>query len=242
MVAPSVSDLVASPPHGRGLSPGFHSAWTNDWRSPQPLSGPRVRTRPRPPREVIVVDDHSGDGTGARATAPGARVIRHNENRGSVGSRNSDLEAAACDWPAFWTATTSGGRITSHTMNIRSSPALVGGSAWYRMSRSRRYAVLRPLSREPMEFDSPERLLAAHSFVNTNGSIVRQDAALATAALTGGGARATSTLGVRLLERYLGSRVCAILGCSGLGRGSDARVSLVEGELAYHAETEDVFR
>ena len=34
MLAPRVTNLVGSPPNGRGLSPGFHSAWTNDREIP----------------------------------------------------------------------------------------------------------------------------------------------------------------------------------------------------------------
>jgi glycosyltransferase involved in cell wall biosynthesis len=36
-----------------------------------------------PWREVLVIDDGSTDGTGARAAAAGARVIRHPYNKGN---------------------------------------------------------------------------------------------------------------------------------------------------------------
>src|SRR3954447_14505751 len=55
----------------------------------------------RPPAEVIVVDDASGDDTGARAESAGARVVTHDQNRGRGASRNTGLEEAASDWVAL---------------------------------------------------------------------------------------------------------------------------------------------
>jgi hypothetical protein len=53
------------------------------------------------PAEVIVVDDASGDETGSRAAALGARVITHERNRGEGAARNSGLAAASHDWVAL---------------------------------------------------------------------------------------------------------------------------------------------
>jgi len=44
--------------------------------------------------EVIVVDDLSPDGTAALAEARGARVVRHEENRGAAAARNTGAAAA----------------------------------------------------------------------------------------------------------------------------------------------------
>lgn len=44
--------------------------------------------------EILVVDDGSKDGTGAMAEEAGARVIRHQENRGSGASRKTGIKAA----------------------------------------------------------------------------------------------------------------------------------------------------
>lgn len=57
--------------------------------------------RPAVPAEVIVVDDCSGDETGARAAELGARVITHERNQGRGGSRNTGLAAARHDWVAL---------------------------------------------------------------------------------------------------------------------------------------------
>ena len=44
--------------------------------------------------EVIVADDHSPDDTAAVAEAAGARVVRHDQNRGAAAARNSGARAA----------------------------------------------------------------------------------------------------------------------------------------------------
>lgn len=51
--------------------------------------------------EVLVVDDCSGDATGDRARALGARVITHERNQGEGGARNTGLAEAAHDWVAL---------------------------------------------------------------------------------------------------------------------------------------------
>lgn len=55
----------------------------------------------RPPAEIIVVDDASGDDTGARAAAAGAHVLTHARNQGEGATRNTGIEAAAHDWVAL---------------------------------------------------------------------------------------------------------------------------------------------
>lgn len=60
-----------------------------------------VVAQERPPAEVIVVDDASGDETGARAEQLGARVITHEQNRGEGGARNTGLAAASHEWVAL---------------------------------------------------------------------------------------------------------------------------------------------
>jgi glycosyltransferase involved in cell wall biosynthesis len=69
------------------------------------LVGRAVRSalaqRPQPPAEVVVVDDCSSDATGAAARAAGARVIRHEVNRGRGGARNTAIRAARGEWVAM---------------------------------------------------------------------------------------------------------------------------------------------
>jgi glycosyltransferase involved in cell wall biosynthesis len=57
--------------------------------------------RPLPPAEVVVVDDCSNDETGDAARDAGARVIRHDENRGEAEARNTAIRAAAHLWVAL---------------------------------------------------------------------------------------------------------------------------------------------
>jgi GT2 family glycosyltransferase len=56
--------------------------------------------RPAPPAELIVVDDGSDDDTATLAEAAGARVIRHETNRGSAAARNTGARAATYPWIA----------------------------------------------------------------------------------------------------------------------------------------------
>ena len=69
------------------------------------LVGRAVRSaltqRPQPPAEVVVVDDCSSDATGAAARAAGARVIRHEVNRGEGAARNTAIRAARGEWVAM---------------------------------------------------------------------------------------------------------------------------------------------
>lgn len=53
------------------------------------------------PAEIIVVDDASGDRTGAIATAMGARLISFARNAGQSAARNAGVTAATQPWVAF---------------------------------------------------------------------------------------------------------------------------------------------
>ena len=51
--------------------------------------------------EVLVIDDGSTDGTGAVATAAGARVLRHGKNRGKGAAVRTGMLAARGDLRLF---------------------------------------------------------------------------------------------------------------------------------------------
>jgi glycosyltransferase involved in cell wall biosynthesis len=57
--------------------------------------------RPEPPAEVVVVDDASSDSTADAARAAGARVVRHDVNRGEGAARNTAIAAATQPWIAL---------------------------------------------------------------------------------------------------------------------------------------------
>jgi len=62
-----------------------------------------VLTQTRPAKEIIVVDDASGDGTVARARAcsPVVRVVENAENRGVGARRNQGVQMAQGEFVAF---------------------------------------------------------------------------------------------------------------------------------------------
>jgi glycosyltransferase involved in cell wall biosynthesis len=60
-----------------------------------------ARQQPAPPAEVIVVDDRSSDATGDVAADLGAKVIRHDRNRGTAAARNTALASTSQPWIAF---------------------------------------------------------------------------------------------------------------------------------------------
>ena len=89
--------------------------------------------RPRPPAEVLVVDDCSSDDTAAVASAAGATVIRHDVNRGGAAARNTAIRAAGHDWIAF---------LDSDDELLPTSPrGAVAASRWPRDPRQQRDRV-----------------------------------------------------------------------------------------------------
>lgn len=67
---------------------------------PRALASVRSQ-RPYAPAEVIVVDDYSDDDSGEIARDHGARVIRHDRNRGAAAARNTAVAAATQPWLAM---------------------------------------------------------------------------------------------------------------------------------------------
>jgi hypothetical protein len=162
--------------------------------------------RPIGPKEVIVVDDHSTDDTAGVAASLGARVIRHTENRGAAEARNTALTATDCEWIAFldsddeWLP-----HHLAHLWDIRARHALIGGSALYCTSDGRGDRFSGPVSRKPMEFDSPDRLISTHNFFTASGSMLRRDVALAVGGFHNWWGVADFDLWVRVLEQYTGT-------------------------------------
>jgi GT2 family glycosyltransferase len=161
--------------------------------------------RPLRPREVIVVDDHSTDETAAVAASLGARVIRHPENRGPAEARNTALAATDCEWLAFldsddeWLPD-----HLAYLWQIRGEHALVGASALYRASDGHGDRFFGPVTRRPMVFTSPDRLISTLNFFTTSGSMVRRDAALSVGGFHRWWGAEDFDLWVRVLEQHTG--------------------------------------
>lgn len=156
----------------------------------------------RAPAEVIVVDDASDDGTGARAEALRVRVVRHDRNQGEGAARNTGLREASTDWVAFLDADDEW--LPGHLATLwdaRDGHVLVGTAALGRGElpehhRVRGHAGPRArVLRGPADVALPENRLTASSV------LVRRDAALAAGGFRPDLPRATDLdLWLRMLE------------------------------------------
>jgi glycosyltransferase involved in cell wall biosynthesis len=129
-----------------------------------------------PPTEVIVVDDCSGDDTGANAATAGATVLVHESNLGQGGSRNTGVEAATSPWVAFLDSDDAW--YPGHLANLwrqRGDHVLVGASG--RGSRDGRvYGHPGP---RPKVFRTPADVIVPYNRVAPSGAMVRRDALVA---------------------------------------------------------------
>ena len=136
--------------------------------------------RPRPPAEVIVVDDGSSDDTAAVAERLGATVIRHGENRGLATARNTGMEAASCEWVAFldsddeWLP-----HHLAHLWALRDGHVLVAASALRCAADPAANRIHGPAARRPVVLRSPRELIHPGNIVPVSASMVRRDVALA---------------------------------------------------------------
>jgi GT2 family glycosyltransferase len=134
---------------------------------------------PAPPDEVLVVDDGSRDGTAAAAEALGARVIRHEVNRGAAAARNTGVQAARHEWLAMldsddewlpWHLATLWPHRAGHVLVAGAALAVSDDGSW------RRYVG--PVARGPRVLRSPAALYP-ENFIPASGVLVRRDAVLA---------------------------------------------------------------
>lgn len=133
--------------------------------------------RPRPPAEVIVIDDCSTDATGQAAAEAGARVIRHERNLGEAGARNTGVAAASQPWIGLldsddeWLP-----GLLATLWPMHREHVLLAGSALYRGPdpASDRYAG--PTLRRPRVLRSPAELLYPENVLPASGVLVRTDA------------------------------------------------------------------
>jgi len=130
--------------------------------------------RPSPPAEVIVVDDSSSDDTGDVARQLGATVIRHQENQGEAGARNTGVRAARCDWVGFLDSDDEW--LPDHLATIwprRNGHAAVAATALYRLGHEVRF--LGHPARRPTVIHSPADLVFPSNPVPVSGVVARRD-------------------------------------------------------------------
>jgi glycosyltransferase involved in cell wall biosynthesis len=158
--------------------------------------------RPLPPDEVIVVDDHSADDTGAAARAAGATVIRHPENRGEGTARNTGFAAARNDWVA--TLDSDDEWLPHHLDALwqhRANHVLVGATALACRPHETTGSLWGLERDEPLEVPGPGALLARDNVFVASGVMVRRDVALAAGGFKAGMKRcADLDLWLRVLE------------------------------------------
>lgn len=128
------------------------------------------------PTEVIVIDDCSGDDTGAAAAAAGARVLRNAQNLGQGPTRNVGIDASDAEWVAFldsddvWRP----GHL-ARLWDHRGDRVLVA-AAGQGTANGRIYGHPGP---GPLVLDCPGQALRHSNPVLCSGSMVRRDVALA---------------------------------------------------------------
>jgi glycosyltransferase involved in cell wall biosynthesis len=139
-----------------------------------------ARQRPALAAEVIVVDDGSTDDTAQTAERAGARVVRHERNRGLAAARNTGLAEATHPWVAFLDSDDEW--LPHHLATLwgmRRGHVLVAASALRcgpEQSSDRLHGCV---SRRPTVLRSPAQLVFPDNFVPVSAAMVRRDPALA---------------------------------------------------------------
>lgn len=133
--------------------------------------------RPRPPAEVIVIDDCSTDETGRAAADAGARVIRNDRNLGEGGSRNVGVAAASQPWIGLldsddeWLP-----ELLSTLWPAHCEHVLLAGSALYRGPEPASVRYAGPTFGRARVLRSPAELLYPENMLTASAVLVRTDA------------------------------------------------------------------
>jgi hypothetical protein len=137
-----------------------------------------LRQEPRPPAEVIVVDDCSTDETAEAAMRAGAHVIRHEINRGAGAARNTAIEHASQPWVAFLDSDDEW--LPNHLAalwSVQADHVLLAG-ATLRCESGGRDRYIGPVQRAGMTARSPADV-ATIPHITASGVMVRRDVAVA---------------------------------------------------------------
>lgn len=135
-----------------------------------------VRAQTRPPAEVLVIDDASTDGTAAVARELGARVLRHDTNRGAAAARNTALDAASQPWLALLD---SDDEWLPHHLEtlwaLRGAFVLAAGSAIQPGDGTHPPRIYGPAFRDVAVLHSPATLVWPENVIPASGVLVRSD-------------------------------------------------------------------
>jgi Glycosyl transferase family 2 len=153
-------------------------AWNRSLRLAPTLAS--VDAQEQRPAEVIVVDDASSDDTAEVAARLGARVIRHDRNRGIAEARNTGVRAATQPWLALldhddeWLP----GHLAG-LWRLRGEHLLVANSALACGPDPGKDRFRGAVSRRPIVLRSPAALLWPENPIAASAALVRREAVLA---------------------------------------------------------------
>ena len=154
------------------------------------------------PAEILVVDDASGDETGARAAALGARVITHERNLGEGGSRNTGLREAGTDWVALLDSDDEWLPQHLETLwNSRDGHVLVGAAVLGTGSASDAHRVYGWRGRQPRVLEGPADVALPENKLAPSAVMFRREVALEAGGFRDLKRAADLDMWVRLLER-----------------------------------------
>ena len=151
---------------------------------------------------MIVVDDCSDDDTGEAAARAGARVIRHDVNRGEGAARNTGVAAATQEWVALldsddeWLPD-----LLATLWPLRAEYVLVGGASLSCEEGRQDVGYGGHVGSRPLVLSSPRPLIYPENFVASSGTMVRRGLLRAVGGYTEGmKGGADMDLWIRLLE------------------------------------------
>jgi glycosyltransferase involved in cell wall biosynthesis len=135
-----------------------------------------VKAQTCPPREVIVVDDASTDATAEAARRLGARVLRHESNRGAAAARNTGVAAAEQPWLALLD---SDDEWLPHHLEtlwaLRGDHVLAAGTAIQPGRDGQKNRIFGPAFRRTALLRSPAALVWPDNFIPASGVLLRTD-------------------------------------------------------------------
>jgi rhamnosyltransferase len=162
-----------------------------------------LRQQPAPPAEVLVIDDSSTDDTAELARRAGARVIRHDVNRGAGMARNTAIAGASQPWVAFLDSDDEW--LPHHLASLwgaRDGHVLLAGAA-LRCDDAGGDRYLGPVQRDGLVVRSPGDV-AALPVIATSGVLMQRAAAQETGGFQALHGVEDIDLWLRVLERGTG--------------------------------------